>query len=193
MWELRIPNSILLFEDIPRYFCFWVHWFLKFFKYTLSETSALLRTLWSPWQRWAKVGTITITCSLTTTRRPSWAVTRWTPPLPLLISLCGWAGHTTARRSRRRWSCVVSTVPAMAVTDCGGGVIETSQSRTCVTWRFPRTSNCVAACVALCKLSLGEDLHERLQHYCSLCMWGIYLSADKAIVWCRPVMQFCIK
>lgn len=159
---------------------------------TLSETSALLRTSWSPWQHWAKVGTITTTCSLTTTRRPSWAVTHWISPLPLLTSLCGWAGRTTARRSRRRWFGAASTVPAMAVTHCGAGVIETSQRRTCVTWRLPRTINCVAVCVALCRLSLGEDLHEQLQHYCSLCMWGICLIADRTIISCRPVMHFCV-
>ena len=50
----------------------------------------------------------------------------------------------------------MSTVLATAVTDFGAGVIETSQKRTCVTWRLPRTSDCVAVCVALWKLSLGE-------------------------------------
>jgi len=143
---------------------------------TLLGTSALLRTLWSPWQRWAKVGTITTTCSLTTTRRPNWAVTHWTSPLPLLTSSCGWAGRTTARRSRRRWYSAASTVLVMAVTDCGAGVIETSQKRTGVTWRLPKTSKFIAVCVTLWKLSLGEDLHERLQTFYNICVCEGFIS-----------------
>lgn len=102
------------------------------------------KTWWSRSPLWAKVGTITTTCSPGITRPANWAIISTTSRPASSTSSPASVGPTTARASHRKWCIVARNAPVTGVTSKSGDTATATWRRRIFAnsspWIAPRKS-----------------------------------------------------